>query len=526
MRPNGEGKLSVVSAPKCRWIASRARGEWFAVSAQADVWLVLLLALALRLGVILGSLGGPRGYYGYDAGVYYAAADAFIHGRVPYAEFLLLHPPGIVLAVAPFAAVGRLTTDHAGFALANIVFAAMGAVNAVLVRQVASRLGCGRWAALLGGVFYAAWYGAINAEVGVRLEPLSNGAFLCGLLLITGRDQLSRRRALLAGAALGAAACVKIWWVVPLAVVLVWKLTRGGRRVEALWLAGGAAIAAISVVGPFVVKAPGPMWRMLITDQLGRGQGISIAARVDDLTGIGRTFPGLHGALHVVAVAVLVLLAPALITLAWQLPAVRLVVVIVVAQSVVLIIAPSYSPSYADYLAAMLAVTVATATQSVSQRPRAARHALRVVLGSGVAAVVASTAITLLARPNELVAPFPGQQLSRGVSHVRCITSDSPTVLIELDALSRALENNCPVLVDVTGLSLDVHAPSDVGVPLLQNRLWQADVRLYLLAGDAAILVRAARRLSPATIAAIYGHAVLVTADGRRVYALRRYRTR
>ena len=47
--------------------------------------------------------------YGYDAGVYYSAADALIHGRTPYRDFLLLHPPGLMLTLTPFAAIGRLS---------------------------------------------------------------------------------------------------------------------------------------------------------------------------------------------------------------------------------------------------------------------------------------------------------------------------------------------------------------------------------------------------------------------------------
>jgi len=78
-----------------------------------DALLIAGLAFALRFGIALFSNGGLGGLYGYDAGVYYGAADALIHGRVPYRDFILLHPPLLMLVLTPFAALGRIE-DHAG----------------------------------------------------------------------------------------------------------------------------------------------------------------------------------------------------------------------------------------------------------------------------------------------------------------------------------------------------------------------------------------------------------------------------
>src|SRR3954466_1430046 len=128
-----------------------------------DILVIGLLAFALRFGVVVFSRGGPDGIYGYDSGVYYSAADALTHGRVPYRDFILLHPPGVMVALVPFAVLGRLTTDHAGFVAANTIFNALAAVNAVLVVLIARRWGLGRGAALLGGLFYACWWGAVDA---------------------------------------------------------------------------------------------------------------------------------------------------------------------------------------------------------------------------------------------------------------------------------------------------------------------------------------------------------------------------
>ena len=66
--------------------------------------LVATAAFLLRLLPVLHG-GGLYGRGNYDDGVYYAAAAGLVHGLLPYRDVLLLHPPGIVLALAPFAAL-------------------------------------------------------------------------------------------------------------------------------------------------------------------------------------------------------------------------------------------------------------------------------------------------------------------------------------------------------------------------------------------------------------------------------------
>ena len=64
------------------------------------------VGVVARLGEVLHG-AGLTSDLGYDPGVYFAAADGLVHGRVPYRDFVLLHPPGIMLAVAPFALATR-----------------------------------------------------------------------------------------------------------------------------------------------------------------------------------------------------------------------------------------------------------------------------------------------------------------------------------------------------------------------------------------------------------------------------------
>jgi hypothetical protein len=98
----------------------------------ASVSIFALGALA-RIGSMALSTGGLRGNYGYDPAVYFTAADAFLHGRMPYQDFVLLHPPGVMLVLTPFAALGNATSDMTGFVAGNVAFSLVGAANGVLV---------------------------------------------------------------------------------------------------------------------------------------------------------------------------------------------------------------------------------------------------------------------------------------------------------------------------------------------------------------------------------------------------------
>src|SRR4051794_34211857 len=111
-----------------------------ALGQEGLVVAVALLAAAVRLAAVVAG-GGLRGLMGYDDGVYFAGADAMVSGRVPYRDFVLLPPPGILLALAPFAELGRLTSDSTGLAAARLAFIAVGALNAALVVRIASRFG-------------------------------------------------------------------------------------------------------------------------------------------------------------------------------------------------------------------------------------------------------------------------------------------------------------------------------------------------------------------------------------------------
>src|SRR5690242_2102026 len=95
-----------------------AVGDLRPASRGTMLWIALVVfgaGFAARLVPVLHS-GGLFGVDTYDDGVHYASALAWVHGRWPYRDFLFMHPPGIVLLLAPFATLGWATSEGLGFA--------------------------------------------------------------------------------------------------------------------------------------------------------------------------------------------------------------------------------------------------------------------------------------------------------------------------------------------------------------------------------------------------------------------------
>lgn len=494
---------------------------------RLDAWGVFALALAARLGLLITSGRRPIGDVGYDASVYYAAADALIHGRMPYTDFVLLHPPGLMLALAPFAALGWLTTDHAGFVVASTTFAALGALNAVLVLRIAGQAGLPRAAALLGGVFYAVWLGAVGAEISGRLEPLGNFALLCGILALVRAVQApgSSRLAIVAGVAFGVAPSVKIWYLVPVLLIVGWHLVDPASRRPATRAAASVAITLLAIDGPFFARAPGDMWQLVVADQLGRAAGnYSLLGRLDHVSSVSVLLGSHVGRAPVItALASVTGLALVVGAGAWQVRRCRVFVVLAGTQVLVLLLSPSYFGFYSDFLAPAASLLLAAAASAVppAAYSTTARGVARVARATAAIAVVATaTAGTLILTESRTITPLPARQLASRVRNVRCLIADSPMALIELNTLSRGLGNGCPNWVDISGRTYGIDAPADGRVVTrMHNQRWQIDLRRYLLSGDAFIVIRSGTGVSAATRTYLDTYPTLARSPG---YVIRR----
>ncbi|WP_211268478.1 hypothetical protein, partial [Oerskovia enterophila] len=152
---------------------------------RATGWIVAagvaVLAFTVRWSLAGGTVG-VRDYTGYDDGVYFSSAVALVHGLVPYRDFTLLHPPGSMLALTPFAALTAWTSDSDALVAARVGVMLVGAANAVLVTRIAGRWGT--TAAVVGGVLYAVSFAAAWAERITLLEPLGSLCLLGGVVLL------------------------------------------------------------------------------------------------------------------------------------------------------------------------------------------------------------------------------------------------------------------------------------------------------------------------------------------------------
>lgn len=502
------------------------------VLARGQLLGIFVLALCARAGLVLAA-GGYNGIAGYDPGVYYAAAAALVNGRLPYADFVLLHPPGLMLALSPFAALGRLAGDRVGFAVAMIGFEVLGATGAVLVAKIGRELGLDRRAIWVGSALYAVWLGSAGAEVAPRLEPLGNVVFLLAVLRLARSGVLGRgaslapRDAGIFGALLGVLVSIKIWWILPSAILAAFAVSSGSRRrITTRNVLAGAAAAVAVVDGPFAALSGRVMLRMIVQDQMSRArQAASLLQRWQKLLGLDAAWlhRGTEGRLLAaasVSVASALLLA-AVVTVLVD-PRYRVVAVCAAAQVLTLMAVPVYFGFYADFVAPSLALTVACALSRGARAGRrlgVARSRARYAVGwIALVAAAGATVASALDVSVPIVRPFPAG-LAKAVVGKRCVMADSPAALIELDTLSRDLHNGCPNWVDVTGRTYDVDAAANRAEPRTHNVRWQCDVWRYLDQGQAVITIRQATGLSAHTERRIARLPVLGRAGGFVVHA-------
>lgn len=467
--------------------AARLHTGW---AGRIPVWMlpvaVGVIAFAVRLSVLLRG-GGLLGIGGYDDGVYYAAGAALAHGRLPYADFLMLHPPGVALVVVPFAVLGDLTSDQTGFVTARLAFELVGGLNAALVVLILRRFG--GIAAATGGVLYAVLLPAVWAERSVLLEPLGTlGILLC--LLLVGRPAPGRLL-VVAGLAAGGAVDVKIWYVVPVAVIAVLV-----PRHRIRFLLG--ALAAFAVVWvPSLLAAPAAMVREVLLDQLGRPRVSSTGRR---LAGILDAHPVGVADLHVVTVALVLLTgAAAVLTLATR--GARVFAALLAADLAVLLASPSWFEHYGALTAPPLALCAGIAVQRVLLALPVGRR-LRAVVAAAVCALVLLAGIHVDdGRRSGRALPTA---LTRAVARTPgCITADDPTALVVSDVLTRDLQDpRCVVWPDVTGWTYDAaseRTPDGGAVRRPANAAWQRVLLGYLRSGDATLVLRRTTGLSAAS---------------------------
>lgn len=454
---------------------SRTKALFYRITPAGAIALLALIVRAYQLReTTLAGIGG------YDDAVHYAGAMAIVLGKVPYRDFLFLHPPGILVFLLPFAELGRSITEATGMAAARGAWILMGAFNsagvAVLLRSQGLAI------SMLAGISYAIYAPAVETESSVLLESLSNTLLVAALLLIFNKP--TKPRLLLAGALIGFIPVVKIWGIVILLAVLAWAWLVQDRR-SAFLLAGGAVTAATALVLPFFLMAPQSMWQMTITAQLGRPrESLTFAQRLSATLGLPEPAPPDVFVYWLSAVVGLILITTLIRTREIQLAS--LSGLLLAATAPLLLVTPSFYPHYSALIAVPFVLTIGLALHSRLHAPFW-QEILKTALTLGIAGWIAAQLCTISTSSQGRDISFerlrPVVQLTDG-----CISTDHPMVLIILDVFGRNIERGCPVVIDLTGYSYVTGQSGSTG--RANDPEFQRHIMRYLATSEIAIIGR------------------------------------
>lgn len=432
------------------------------------------VALVVRLGPMLAR-GELRDVLAYDDGVYFAGTQQLLAGGLPYEDFLFLHPPGILLALAPFALLGDLLGDAWGFALARLAMIAVGVVNTVLIARLLR--GYGTAAMIAGAGLYAVWSATVEPERTLLLEPLLT-------LGVLGALTVMRRNPLLAGVFLGLALSVKLWPAPLIAVLALWLWRAHGFRAAGLLAAGAAAATAIWLL-PFAALTGGDMLDQVVTQQGDRPrEGVGLTERFDFFDGLVG-FPGIDdkvpGALMVL---IALALAAGVVLAARRLRDEMLLLwaALAVVAMLELLAAPSFYGHYASYAAPFVCLVAAVVLAPLL------RARVLAVAGGLALAVLALSSMRITA-----VEDVDHASLERFAEDRRCVWARSPSLLVLAGVSADQLDRDCPNWVDPDGHLVSLGPADPLEAPLFEQApkadRWQQAVRAQLDGSDGAILL-------------------------------------
>jgi len=447
---------------------------------------VFVLAFLVRLVPLLAH-HTLTGLLEYDDGVHFSSAEQLVAGHLPYRDFIFIQPPGVTLLLTPFALLAHGIGDAGAMAVARVFFIAVAATNAALIAHILRTRG--RVAALTGGLLYAVWQATVAAEHTLLLEPLLTLAVLIAMLLI---DRTPRwASCLAAGAVIGAATTVKLW-MGPVALVLVWIITRRHGAREAVRFSLACATTFVVVCIPFVIAAPGAFVRQVLADQITRpGSGATAWDRLQYLSGMTQ-HPGLDARLTSHGLALLAVFGiGGIVAFSWRDRASRPWLAIGTMELLLIMVAPSFSYHYVDFPAGTVCVLAGLAVTPLRQRLNGRGRPARWV--AAVTAVALGAALAL----SSVTGPVGGRAdqtaLASFVQGEQCVWTTSTSLLIALDLEARQIRRGCPYTVDPYGEVLDLSRGlsdrSNDATALTGPRVasWQEILRAQLSASSAVV---------------------------------------
>jgi len=419
------------------------------------------LAVAVRLGPVLHR-SSLRGVIGYDDGVHLAAAQHLLAGSLPYTDFTFLQPGGVVVALAPFAALAGLVGDSWAMAAARVATVLVAALSAVLVAAILRPRG---WtAAVVGGVLYATWGTITIAERTVYLEPLLNVCVLVALLALrrpSGLAGPASRAVRVAAAMAGLAVSFKLWGAVDVLVLgaLVWA--RAGLRAVgrgALW-----CVAGLSPALALAAADPAAAWRDIVVVQQARpanptgvldriGALVAPVALTDPTIGRGLAAAGGLLLMALCAAPLVRALATRQAPAAWADPVWW--GLLALAQLALLLAAPSWGTHYTASVGPALCLLLGAAAGRAARRMPAPGRPWAV---AGAAVLAVPIVVSGVVAPG-WGRPLDNEPLADFAREHRCVWSATPSLLAAADAGRRQIRADCPDVVDIFGVRLALAA--------------------------------------------------------------------
>jgi len=225
-------------------------------------------------------------YLEYDDGVWFGTSVRLAHGIFPYRNFVDDQPPGVPVAMLPFALWSRSVGTATAFAAARLVVPLVETFGVVALGWILRHRGVLTVAVACGAM--AVYPVCLINQRTVMLEPFCATLCLLGLAAVFEGERLSGRTGplVVGGAFFGLACSCKAFALLPFVVVVAALMASPTRRRLVSFLAGAAGAFAV-VCGPFFALAPSAFVHDVVVTQLSRSARVdrSVYDRLTSLVG-------------------------------------------------------------------------------------------------------------------------------------------------------------------------------------------------------------------------------------------------
>jgi alpha-1,2-mannosyltransferase len=375
------------------------------------------------------------GLMGYDQAAYFAGGRALTRGYLPYKDFVHLQPPGVLVALAPFALIGSW-----GFTLAKALVVGLGAASTALVWRI-TRSWVGPIGAVVAAIAYALNRSSVGAHRYVLIDPFVTVWLLAAITLYARQrsDPRSPRREIVVGVLLGLAVGFKLSALVAVGAFFVAMAVRERRAARPARVACGVGLGLVATIGPFALFAPGSLLDQVVWSQAGRNRSVGAVDRLLSSFWFAGKPPEEHKALAVACVVI------AVVILVWWGARSRSFLGVLAATWLAVgtgfvLAAPQFYEHYGELLAPPLALLMGGfVTSSISTRWSRPVRFLPWAAGGLAAAVVIGGGLSTALRP--LPPPFlhaageyqeNTRTARRTVPADECVITDSPEIALAL----------------------------------------------------------------------------------------------